>query len=101
MYIEPCDYPYYLSKAHQNSARIHLSGQQTAQSLLRLGVFWPSVHEDAHSFVKESFEFRLVKPVHYGTFYQVMVAPKWDQYIVDFLQTHILLANTSSTRREP
>ena len=46
----------YLALVHQNTLRIHLSGQQTAQSLLRLGVYWPNLHEDAHLFVRNYFQ---------------------------------------------
>ena len=97
--VEPSDYPHYLARAHQNTSRIHLSGQQTAQNLLRLGVYWPTLHEDAHTFVKDCFHFQLIPPVLYGTLYQVTIAPKWSRYIVEYLQSPIFPANMTLARR--
>ena len=76
-YDELSYYTRYLTQAHQSTSQIHLSGQQTAQSLLRLGVYWPNLHEDAHSFVRECFQCQLVQPAPYGTLYQVSIAPQW------------------------
>ena len=39
-------------------------------------VYWPNLHEDAHTFVRDYFHCQLVQPVPYGTLYQVMIAPK-------------------------
>ena len=97
--IKPSDYPHHLARAHQNTSRIHLSGQQTAQSLFRLGVYWPTVHEDAHTFVRGCFHCQLIQPVPYGTLYQVMIAPKWSRYIVEYLQSPIFPANMKLARR--
>ena len=41
----------FLQQAHQSSIAIHLAGQQTTQALLILGVYWPSMHQDAFPFV--------------------------------------------------
>ena len=72
-----------------------------AQSLLRLGVYWPTMHEDAHTFVRDCFHCQLVQPVPYGTLYQVMIAPKWNRYIVEYLQSPIFPANMPLARRRP
>ena len=39
--IEPLEKEYFLNQAHQSTIGIHLAGQQTAQALMRLGVYWP------------------------------------------------------------
>ena len=57
------------------------------------------MHQDAHTFVRDYFHCTNVKPVQYGTLYQVMVTLKWSQYLVDYLKTHILPANISQARK--
>lgn len=96
--IGPADFFHYPARAHQNTSRIHLSGQQTIQSLHRLGVYWPNLHEDAHKFVKGFFHCQLIQPIPYGTLYQVMIAPKWGKYIVEYLQALMFPADMPLVR---
>ena len=49
--IEPFEQSFYLTHAHQSST-IHYVGKQTIQSLLQLDVYWPSMQQDAHTFVQ-------------------------------------------------
>ena len=97
--IEPSEQGYYLEQAHKSALGIHSAGQQTAQALMRLGIYWPSMRQDAFSYVHNCDKCRAHKPVSYGTLYHIMIAPQWSQYIVDYLQTHILPANISLARK--
>ena len=98
--IEPSDYPYYLLLAHQILARIHLLGQQKTQGLLRLRVFWPTMYKDAHTFVRACLQCSNITPIPHATLYQVMVAPQWNHYLVDYLQTHVFLANITLAHKK-
>ena len=66
---------------------------------MRLGVYWPTMRQDAFSYVQTCAKCQAQKPNPYGTLYQIMTAPQWSQYIFDYLQTHILLANISLARK--
>ena len=51
------------------------------------------MRQDAFSFVHTCAKCQAKKPIPYGTLYQIMIAPQWSQYIVDYLWTHLLPAN--------
>ena len=55
--------------------------------------------QDAFSYVHTCNKCRAQKLVSYGTLYHIMIAPQWSEYIVDYLQTHILPANISLARK--
>ena len=55
--------------------------------------------QDAFSYVQTCAKCQAQRPTSYGTLYQIMIAPQWSEYIVDYLQTHILPANISLARK--
>ena len=57
------------------------------------------MHEDAYAFVRECHQYATLQPIPHATLYQVMVAPKWSHYLVDYLQTHALPVNISLARK--
>ena len=83
--IEPLEQDYFLKQAHNSALGIHSAGQQTTQALMRLGIYWPSMRQDAFSYVHNCDKCRAHKPVSYGTLYHIMIAPQWSQYILDYL----------------
>ena len=64
-----------------------------------MGVYWPSMHQDAFSYMQTCAKCQAQKLVPYGTLYQIMISPQWSEYIVEYLQTHILLAKISLARK--
>ena len=54
------------------------------QALLRLGAYWPSMRQDAYTFVHTRARCQIKKPIPYGALYQVMVAPHLHQYIINY-----------------
>ena len=83
--IEPEEKPYYLKMAHETIGGIHMAGNQTLKRLLWVGVWWPSMKTEAHSYVLSCKECGNQPPKPFTTLFQVMVAPKWSSYIVDYL----------------
>ena len=57
--IDPSKQAFYLTQAYQSFPRIHFVGRKTAQVLLRLGVFWPSMYQDTYTFVQQHAHFQL------------------------------------------
>ena len=55
--------------------------------------------QDTFSYVQTCAKCQAQNPISYGTLYQIMIAPQWSEYIVDYLQTHILPANISLARK--
>ncbi|RYA43692.1 hypothetical protein [Enterobacter cloacae complex sp. GF14B] len=51
--INPEEKEQYLSQAHITIVGLHFAEDQTMQRILRLGVFWPTMRRDVHSFVKK------------------------------------------------
>ena len=56
-----------------------------AQALMRLGVYWPSMRQDAFSYVQTCAKCQAQKPISYGTLYHIMIAPQWSEYMVDYI----------------
>ena len=41
-----------LAEAHDDVAGGHYAGKATAQNILRAGLWWPTLHSDAHDYCK-------------------------------------------------
>ena len=55
---------------------------------------------EVHSYVLSCIECGNQHPKPYATLFQIMVAPKWSSYIVDYLQDRTLPENSRKARRK-
>jgi len=50
--IPDSEFPSVLSFCHDQACGGHFSGRKTAAKVLQCGFFWPSLHQDAHTYAK-------------------------------------------------
>ncbi|MCO5549244.1 hypothetical protein L7F22_002711 [Adiantum nelumboides] len=83
--INPEEKEQYLTQAHTTIVGIHYAEDQTMQRILRLGVYWPTMRSDIHSFVKSCVQYQIQTPMPHVTLFQAFVVPKWSNHIVTYL----------------
>ena len=88
--IEPRETPHYLTSAHITIEGLHMAGDQTLRRVLWAGVWWPTMKEEVYDFVRKCEECNVNPPHPHATLFQVSIAPKWSQYIVEHLEQRIL-----------
>ena len=59
-----------------------MAGNQTIKWMLWAGVWWPTLKSEVHNYVPTC---QKQPPKPHATLFQVSVAPKWSQYIVDYI----------------
>ena len=102
LYVETQEIGMYLERAYIALGNIHMSPRQTMKRVERMGVYWPTMRKDIHSYVQNcSCEMGLqVELYSFTTLYLVSsITPKWAEPIVKFLMTHIFPENMSKTRQ--
>ena len=56
--------------------------------------------EEVYNFVRKCKECNVKPPHPHATLFQVSIAPKWSQYIVDYLEQRILPKKVSRARQK-
>ena len=98
--IEPFEQPHYLREAHITTGGLHMAGNQTVKRILWAGVWWPTLRTQTHEYVRSCLQCKSQPPKSHATLFQVLVAPKWSQYIIDYLTQHLLPEKVSKARRK-
>ena len=62
-----------------------MAGNQTLKRLMWAGVWWPTMNAEAYAFVKNCDKCRHKPPRPSATLFQITVAPKWSDYLVDYI----------------
>ena len=75
-------------------------GSQTFKRLLWEGVWWPTMKKEAHSYVWACINYSNQYPKPHATLFQVMIAPDWSSYIIDYLKHRVLPENVEKARRK-
>ena len=96
--IEPEEKQHYPISAHTTTGGIHMAANQTIKIILWAGVWWPTMKEEVHHFVRTCVECQTRPPKPHATLFQVIVAPNWSKYIVDYLEHCILPEKVSKAR---
>ena len=52
MYVKTQEAQMYLEQAHIALGNIHMSPRQTIKRVERMGVYWPTMRKDIHSYVQ-------------------------------------------------
>lgn len=84
--IEPEEPYFYLKHAHETVGGIHMAGDQTLRRLMWAGVWWPTMKTEAYAFVIDCEKCGHRPPKASATLYQITIAPKWADYLVDYIQ---------------
>ena len=74
-----------------------MAGNQTLKRLMWAGVWWPTMNAEAYAFAKNCDKCRHKPPRPSATLFQIIVAPKWSDYLVDY----IVVANTQRMQIGP
>ena len=85
--IERNESDVYVEQAYIALGNIHISLDRTKRRIQHMGVYWPTMHKDAHAKVRSCTHCKRKPPVPHATLYHVMVAPNWSKYMVQFLTT--------------
>ena len=81
----PEEYFQILRDAHVLSCGQHLGKDQTVRIVRWQGFWWPTLHEDAATYVRSCVTCRANNPVLHATLYHTMGIPEYAQYIYDYL----------------
>ena len=98
--IEPFEQPHYLQEAHITTGGLHMAGNQTVKRILWAGVWWPTLRTETHKYVRSCLRCKSQPPKSHATLFQVLIAPKWSQYIIDYLTQHLLPEKVSKACRK-
>ncbi|MCO5612594.1 hypothetical protein L7F22_066862 [Adiantum nelumboides] len=96
--IEVHEQDLYLSQSHVQTTSIHNGHAQTYQRLMRMGVYWQKMQQSVHNHIQSCIICTFHKPIEHATLFKVTVAPKWSNYIVDYLTSGILPKGMSKSR---
>ena len=89
-----------LKLAHVAVGNIHMAGNQTLKRILWSGVWWPTIRQETHEYVRQCKDCQTNRPLPHATLFQVSIAPKWSKYIVEYLTQHLLPEKISKARRK-
>ena len=84
--VEPEEQYFYLKHAHETIGGIHMAGDQTLRRLMWAGVWWPTMKTEAYAFVLDCGKCGHIPPKASATLYQITIAPKWADYLVEYIQ---------------
>ena len=79
---------------------IHFSKEQTLRRLKHLGVYWPQMRRDVHTWITSCERCEQNPPLPYATLFQVQANPRWEQHIVDYLQKREFPKNANKRRQK-
>ena len=77
-----------------------MARDQTLRRVLWAGVWWPTMKEEVYDFVRTCTTCKAKPPHPHATLFQVSIAPKWSQYIVEYLEQHILPKRVSRVQQK-
>ncbi len=99
--IDAPDGGYCVEQAHVAIGNIHFSPQQTLKRVERMGVYWPTMKKDVYDHVRRCKCMMGLEPkeVNNITLYQVTVAPKWAETIVQYLKTQTFPEDMNKVRQ--
>ena len=81
----PEEYFQILRDAHVLSCGQHLGKDQTVRIVRWQGYWWPTLHEDAATYVRSCVTCRANDSVLHATLYHPMGVPQYAQYIFDYI----------------
>ena len=77
-----------------------MAENQTVKRVLWLGVWWPKMESDIYEYIWQCPHYKIRPPKPHATLYQVLIAPKWSKYIVEYLTQHLLPEKVSKARKK-
>ena len=83
----------YIEHAHIAIGKMHLSPKQTLRRIGRMGVYWPTMNQDIHRYIKECTFIRGENPIDLNciTLYKMSpIAPKWEKALVEHMSTNVI-----------
>ena len=83
--VFPDDYPKILHQAHVSSNGYHSSGELTMQRILWEGFWWPTLKEDAITYVLQCHKCKTSRPSEHCTLFHVQPIPSWADKIYQFI----------------
>ena len=95
----PEDYFPILRSAHVLSCGQHLARDHMVRMVKWQGYWWPTLHEDAASYVRECVVCRVHDPLLHATLYHAMGVPKYAQHIYDYLTTSTIRDQPNPQKR--
>ena len=98
--IEPFEKPHYLREAHITTGGLHMTGNQTVKQILWAGVWWPILITETHEYVRSCLRCKSQPPKSHATLFQVLIVPRWSQYIIDYITQHLFPEKVSKACRK-
>lgn len=84
--INPEEYEMIMRNTHVSIGGLHLSAEQTVHRVMREGFWWPAMYPCALEFIRHCPQCKLQQPIPYATLYAISSNPRWNPYIVNYLQ---------------